>query len=128
MKSYRVAALNRYPGCSVQSSESSFNVFDAKGIHIIAIEKNGAGQWVDRSREYGLSGEWSLAPIPRDARVHKLSKSGDIVLDERHEERKTKRSQFLDNSNRVQSCEELSAKGWEFSKEGDVKRSIQEKN
>lgn len=115
--------MNRWPGCQVQSSDSSINVYDKKGEHVVAMVKNGAGSWVDKSEELGLKGRFDLSPIPKDARVHKV-KNGKISRDERADEREKMREEFLDKNGRVMSCEELSHEdiGYSFSKEQEVKR------
>lgn len=124
MKGWKVHYMNKIPGSRVQMSDSSFDVFDANGEHVVALRKNGAGQWMDVSEEEGLSGRHCLAPIPKDSRVHKINEAGHVSLDEKHEERKKLRMQFLcDKGQKVLSCAELSKRGWEFDEKQRVAKA-----
>lgn len=87
MKSYAVHYKNKYPDCSVQSSENSLNVYSKDGDHLISLERNGHGQWVDRSEENGCSDKHDLSPIPKETRRFKLYANGMIGKSEEFEER-----------------------------------------
>jgi hypothetical protein len=128
MKSWKIHYLNKYPGGSVESSESSFRVYDKDGDLRVALVKDGGGSWADISAEEGLPDRHDLAPIPKEARVHKLVKGvvghdrdgkdvhGEVIgLDDKAEERKKSREEFADESGRIMSCAELKAKkGFDF--------------
>ena len=118
--SWRVHYMNKYPGAKVFESLSSFDVYSADGVHVVSMLKNGAGQWVDVSEELGLEGKHDLAPIPRDARVHKV-KDGKIGLDEKHQERVKARDDFRDESGKIKSIADLKKEGFEFDSYGDVR-------
>lgn len=116
MKSLVLHYKNKYPKGQVRFSDDSLDVYSASGEHVIAMRKNGASQMVDVSAEYGLRDSHDLAPIPKDARVHKLV-DGKIGLDEKHEERSKSREEFLcpKHGDRVMSCDEASKKhGFSF--------------
>ncbi|MDE2102144.1 MAG: hypothetical protein KGL39_33165 [Patescibacteria group bacterium] len=118
-KSWHVHYLNKYPGGHVRSDESSLDVYAADGTHRVALRKSGQGNWVDRSEEMGLADRHDLAPIPKDARVHKLvphvrvDKKGrehtvgeKIGLDEEADSRRALREGFMKDG-RVMSCAEI---------------------
>lgn len=117
MKSWIVHYKNKYPGALVVAGEDYLDVHFGDE-HLIALRKDGAGMWVDMSAEFGCSERHDLAPIPRDSRVHKVVE-GKVGFDELHEERKAKRSEFLDGR-KVVSMSELKAKGYEFDEKGRV--------
>lgn len=73
---------NKYPGGSVRSSDSAIDVYDASGEHVVALRKNGADQLVCQSKQLGCRDVHDLAPIPKDARVHKCYKDGRIAPSE----------------------------------------------
>ena len=119
MKSWLVHLKNKYPGCKVISTETSMDVYDVDGEHLVALRKNGAGQWADHSQEFGCSERHCLAPIPKEARLYKVHKeSGHIVADELYKERVKGIDRFAcDKRRKILSCEELKARGWEFDRE-----------
>ena len=103
MKSYIVHYKNKYPGSRVEAGEDFLNVYCAGGEHRVALRRNGAGQIVDVSEEYGCLDRHDLAPIPKMSRVHKLHKDGKIGLDEDH----VARREFVKGKVRVESEDEL---------------------
>jgi len=138
MKSYVVHYKNKFPGCSVQDYDGGLDVYLKDGSHAVALRRDGSGQLVDRSAEYGCEYRHDLSPIPRDARVHKCvqGKVGEYKLngknhdamsevvgkDELADEREKARAGLLDESGRaVLSIAELKARGWEFDEKGNVK-------
>ncbi len=86
-KSAVVHLKNKYPGSIVLADDHSIDVHDADGTHRVAIKKNGAGMWVDQSAEMGCSDRFCLAPIPKQARVHKLFADGRIGRSEEADDR-----------------------------------------
>lgn len=124
MKSLIVHYKNKYPKGRVHASDSSLDVFNDKGEHVIALRKNGAGQMLDESEALGLRDRHDLAPIPKDARVHKVV-DGKIGLSEEAEERAEKAKGFLcpKHSDRVMSCAEAKAHGFAFDdKQKEIKK------
>ena len=109
--------MNKYPGGRVQSSESSMDVFSQDGQHLLALRKNGAGQWVDESETLGASERFDLSPIPRDARVYKVA-DGKIKRDEKADEREAAREKFKSGV-KILSIEELEKMGHRFDQKGD---------
>lgn len=107
MKSWIVHYKNKFPGGQVQASENAIDVYDVDGDHVIALRKNGAGMWADESEALGLSERHDLAPIPKDARVHKVV-DGKVSFDEKHEERKEARKSLL-RKNKILSEKEYEA-------------------
>lgn len=120
LKSLVVHYKNKYPGADVSAYDDGLDVFQG-GEHKVAIRKSGAGQFVCVSEEMGCSDRHDLSPIPKDARVHKVDEKGRIALDEKSEERKKMRSDFI-HGGKVLSCDELKAKGWEFDRDQRVIR------
>jgi hypothetical protein len=117
-----VALKNRFPGCKVIASDSSFDVYDGEE-HLVAIRKNGAGQFVDQSAEYGCSEVHSLEPIPKDARIFKVIE-GKIAHDEKASERMDGLKMFMCKKGRkVLSCSELKARGFEFDEKQRITKS-----
>lgn len=112
MKSYALHYKNKYPGSVVEYSDDRLDVYRGED-HLIALRKNGAGQWFDKSEEMGCSERHDLSPIPKDARVYK-EVNGSIALDEKAEERKKLRSKFIKKGGKVLSCEELKSFGFDF--------------
>lgn len=115
MKSLYVHYINKYPGGRVIQSESSLDVYSQSGEHVVAMRKNGAGQMVCVSEEYGLRDRHSLEPIPKESRIFKV-RDGKVALDEKAEERKESMKAFLcpQHGDKVLSCEELKALGHRF--------------
>lgn len=115
MKSWYLHYKNKYPGGQVKLSDSGLDVYSASGEHVICIQKDGSGQMKDMSSEYGLRDRHDLAPIPKDARVHKLV-DGKIGFDEKSEERKKLASAFVcpEKKDVVLSCADLKKHGFEF--------------
>src|SRR6185503_17206248 len=58
---------NKYQGGSVAHDEESLDVYDKSGRHCVAVRKNGAGMWVDRSADFGCAHAHDLAPLPQAA-------------------------------------------------------------
>lgn len=108
MNSLVVHYKNKYPGAEVRSSESGLDVY-MDGKHMVALRKNGAGQFVCRSEELGCEHKHSLAPIPKDARLYKEI-DGKISKDEKFEERKAGSAHFKGEFGYVPSCKNLKEK------------------
>lgn len=115
MKSLVLHYKNKYPNGRVSFTDSSLDVYSESGEHVVAMRKNGAGQMICVSEEYGLRDRHDLAPIPKDSRVHKLV-DGKIAHDEMAEERKKLRDQFIcqKRGDVVLSCADLSKQGMSF--------------
>lgn len=106
---------NRYPKGHVDMREGSLDVFDAKGEHRVALRVDGSGSLKCVSEELGLPDRHCQAPIPKDARLYKMSKEGKLVKDELYESRAKGLGEFLcEDDLKVLSCEELKASGMEF--------------
>lgn len=111
---------NKFPGGKVIETDHSIDVYDANGKHQIAMRKNGAGQMICKSEEYGLDSKHCLEPIPKDARVHKRSADGKHGLSEEHEERRIRAGKIAVDG-KIQSIVELKKQGWTFNDDGSVK-------
>lgn len=124
MHSYLAHLKNSYPGSRVECREDSMDVWGADGEHLVAIRKNGAGQWTDVGAQIGARDSFSLAPIPKAARVWKhYSKQGDdgrVALSEEAASRKESVKAFVKDG-RVQSIAELQAAGVQFDSFGEVR-------
>lgn len=115
-KSWVVHLKNKFPGAKVIASENSIDVYKGDE-HIVAMRKDGSGGWVDQSEAQGLSERFCLAPIPKDARIHKVHE-GKIALDDMHEERAKKGKEFHDENGKVLSIAELNKQGYAFCDKG----------
>lgn len=107
MLSWVVHYKNKYPGSRVVQSENAMDVYDSSGEHVVAMRKNGAGQWVCESEKYGCVDCHDLAPIPKDARVHKVQ-DGKVGFDEKAEARKEARKGLM-RGNKILSEKEYEA-------------------
>jgi hypothetical protein len=104
---------NKYPNGRVLSSDSALDVYNEEGEHVVALRKNGAGQWMCESEALGLADRHDLSPIPKDSRVHKVV-DGKLGYDEHAKERKEKREHFRGECGKVLSVEELKKHGFKF--------------
>lgn len=89
MKSLRVHYMNKYPGCQIMASDSSFQVY-LNGALKVSLMKNGAGQWLCNSKEVGADDCHDLSPLPKDCRFMKLYKDGSVGRAEEYAERHPK--------------------------------------
>lgn len=105
-KSIVVHLKNKYPDCQVYASESSISVV-RENEEILLLKKDAHGSFVDVSEEYGYSERFDLAPIPKEARLHKLSKDGKICKDELCEERKPIAEAIFRKYGKIPSVDEL---------------------
>ena len=105
MQAWVVHYKNKYPGCLVQASADSFDVYKGDE-HLLSISKNGAGQWCDESEALGLPERHDLSPIPKDSRVYKVI-DGKISKDEEAESRAELSKKFQDKEGKVHSCHDL---------------------
>lgn len=115
MNSILVHLKNCFPTAVIIATQLAIDVM-VEGVHYLGL-RVADGVFIDKSEELGLPGRFSLAPIPKEARVHKLKKDGTIGLDEDHKSRMKARAAFMDQDGiRVLSCAELEAKGFRFEK------------
>jgi len=104
---YLVHLKNKYPQGHVEGDDERIDAYDADGVHRVALRKNGAGQLLDKSEEFGLPDRFDLSPIPKESRVWKL-RDGKCVLDEKHEERRPQ-AEKMAKDGRVPSIVEIEA-------------------
>lgn len=120
-KSHAIHYRNKYPKGRVTLSEDSVDVFCAGGRHRVALRKNGAGMMVDVSAEMGCEDSHDLAPIPKDARAHKLyseaGKASRMGKAEEHDER-VGYSADLAVDGKILSIDEYKKQGWKFDDSG----------
>lgn len=107
MKPWLVHYKNKFPGCQILSSANSFDVFAKNGAHLISIEKNGMGQWMDVSEEKACLSKHDLAPIPKNSRVWKLFRDGKIGLCEEAKERALIASKIISAYGHIPSIADL---------------------
>lgn len=86
-KSYLVHMKNKYPSARVSMDDDKLDVYSQDGEHLVALRKNGSGQWVDCQHELGARDAFCLSPIPKEARAWKLFKDGKVGKAEEYEER-----------------------------------------
>lgn len=108
-------------------SDSSLDVYSKSGEHVVALRKNGAGQMVCVSEEYGLRDKHCLSPIPKDSRVFKVNES-KVSKDEKADEREQLAESFLCpvHGDKVLSCDELKKHGFGFDEKQRVTDSPKE--
>lgn len=104
---YHVHLKNKYPEGHVESSDDRIDAYDAKGVHRVALRKNGAGQMVDQSEAFGLEDRFCLAPIPKESRRWKLYPNGKMALAEEHKERRKAAIDLASESGKVPSIKEI---------------------
>lgn len=107
MNSLHVHLKNKYPEGHVESSDDRIDAYDSKGVHRVALRKNGAGQMLDVSEAMGLPDCFCLAPIPKESRVWKQNKEGKLVLDEEHAERREAARKLADRDGKVPSMKQI---------------------
>lgn len=113
MKSYAVHYKNKYPAAKVAFTETSLDVTSADGELLVALRIGGGGALLDKGEELGARDRHDLAPIPKNARVHKLFACGKIGKDE-HAEAREKCSKAMAVDGKVWSIEEYKAKKIKF--------------
>lgn len=94
-KAKLVHLRNKYPEHKIVAHPSSIQVYDKDDNLIVALEKNAHGHFECQKDQYGARDRFCHAPIPKDARVHKLWKDGSVGLAEEHEERKELAKQYI---------------------------------
>ena len=104
---YVVHLKNKYPEGHVEGDDDRIDAYDAKGVHRVALRKNGAGQLLDKSEEYGLPDRFDLSPIPKESRVWKLYPDGKCRLSEEHVARKKAARELADQDGKVPSIKEI---------------------
>lgn len=103
---YVVHLKNKYPEGHVEGDDDRIDAYDAKGVHRVALRKNGAGQLLDKSEEFGLPDRFDLSPIPKESRVWKL-KDGKCVPDELASQRRVSAKKLADQDGKVPSIKEI---------------------
>lgn len=115
MNSILVHMKNCFPSALIIATANAIDVM-IEGVHYLGL-RVADGVFIDKSEELGLPGRYSLAPIPKEARVYKLKKDGTVGLDEESKARMKSRADFMDKDGiRVLSCAELEAMGYRFEK------------
>jgi hypothetical protein len=126
MLSYVVHLKNKYPGAHVTSSDTAIDCYSRDGAHLVALRKSGDGRWVDQSKQLGCEDEFCLAPIPKNARVHKLYADGTIGKSEEHIERAKIADKLAASGGRVPSIFELAKAGAKIDQGGNAVDFAQE--
>lgn len=124
MKTQAVHYKNKYPNGRVEFSEDKLDAYDDEGAHVVALRKGGNGLIVDMSQELGALDQHDLSPIPKNARVHKLHKNGNIGLAEEASERVIVSKQIV-TGGKILSIEEYQKKGFKVDKDGNVELPAQ---
>lgn len=123
LRSLFVHYRNKYPKARVMHSDQGLDVISSDNELLLALRKNGAGQVIDAQALMGARDAHDLSPLPKDARAYKLFKDGHIGQAEEYSSRVAFAAEIA-VKDRVPSCEELSAAGWEFDdKQRVVKRA-----
>ncbi len=120
MKSYIAHYRNKYPSAQVIATDVAIRVISKDGELLVALDKNGAGQWQDVSEELGALDCHDLAPIERKFRAHKLSKDGKLCRDEEYDARILESRQAEKDEGKVHSED-----AWKKIK---AKRAFEKKN
>jgi hypothetical protein len=103
---YFVHLKNKYPEGHVEMSDDRIDAYDAKGVHRVALRKNGHGQMVDQSAEFGCADAFDLAPIPKESRRWKYA-DGKCVLHAEHKSRREAALKLASESGSVPSIKEI---------------------
>ncbi len=119
MKSYAVHYKNKYPKGRVEFTEDKLDAYCSRGIHRVALRKDGGGAIVDKSKELGALDKHDLSPIPKNTRVFKLNADGSIGLDEQCQERAQVSSVAADQG-KILSIDEYAKKGHAVDEKGSL--------
>jgi hypothetical protein len=106
MKSYYVHLKNKYPQAQIAAGAESL-IVSHEGEILCAVVKDGGGSWRDAKSEYGARDEFSLAPIPKEARAHKLYKDGTVGRAEEYDVRIKKGRELAAKDGKVKSIKEI---------------------
>lgn len=87
MKSFVAHYQNKYPGGSVDYTETTLVAYDYKGRKRVSLAIGGNGELVDRSQETGSLDQHCLSPIPKNSRAFKLHKDNRLGPSEEYQER-----------------------------------------
>lgn len=109
MKSLLVHLKNKYPECLVQASGSSISVIGEGNELLCELRKGAHGAYEDVQHEVGARDAFDLSPIPKESRLWKLDKEGNVRRDELHDERKEKVKEIL-KGDKVPSIKEIESK------------------
>lgn len=99
----------------VRPSGQDIDVHDSTTGELILALRDGR----DLSEELGARDRFSLSPIPKLTRLYK-EVGGKIVKDDKFEERKEARKQFLNKFGVVRSIEDLKNSGFSFDDKGEL--------
>lgn len=108
---------NKYPGCRIDHSEDHLNVYDQEGNLKVAIKRGGGGALVDLGEQLGAADKHDVSPIPKNARVYKLTAENKIQLDEKHADRRPVAKALAEQFGKVPCIKTLKEKGFEFAGE-----------
>jgi len=152
MLSYLAHYKNKFPGGKVFLREDSLDVYDAGENHVVALRKNGAGQWSDESLAQGCvgvsiaptpkgerghdqpghktqTGGHDLSPIPKECRAWKHYKQDGrewVAPAEEHAERSAA-AEEMHEGGKILSCAEYKKRGWKFRDDHSVESAPAEK-
>jgi hypothetical protein len=105
--------MNVYPGARIDHSEDHVSVYGDDGL-ILAVKRGGGGQLVDMSEALGGSGKYDLSPIPKNARVYKLTADNKIAKDEKAAERLPVAKELVKKFGKVPCIASLKKDGYQF--------------
>nr|BFD59648.1 hypothetical protein CKG001_17550 [Bdellovibrio sp. CKG001] len=115
MLSFVVHYKNKYPKARVEHNEDQLNVYAQDGSLLVALKRGGGGALVDVGEQLGAKDKHDMSPLPKNARVHKLTVDGKIALDEEHADRKPVAVALADLfGGKVPCIPSLKKKGYEF--------------
>lgn len=115
MLSIVVHYKNKYPKARVEHNEDQLNVYAQDGTLLVALKRGGGGALVDVGEQLGAKDKHDMSPLPKNARVHKLTVDGKIALDELHAERRPEARAIADQfGGKVPCIPSLKKKGYEF--------------
>ncbi len=114
MLSLVVHFKNKYPGSRIDHSEDHVTVYDQDGNLVVAVKRGGGGQLVDQSATLGAVDKYDLSPLPKNARIHKLSADGKICKDDKASERAPVAQWLADKYGKVPCIETLKKAGFDF--------------
>lgn len=123
MKSIIVHLMNKYPTCRVIGSETQIRVEKEHEL-ILLLEKNGHGQFVDKSADIGSTEVFCLSPIPKNCRAYKLFPDGKIGKSEEYIERRDVALKVAKKSGSIPSLKELKDSGIEIKDDSVVLEKV----
>jgi hypothetical protein len=105
-RSFVVHYKNKYPNATIDHGDNHLRVVYAKGEVLVSIKRGGGGVILDCQKEDFARDPHDLSPIPKNARVYKLTGEHTIEKDELAAEREPIAKKLAETYGKVPSLVE----------------------